>query len=92
MFVACIDSDRAGVPLHTLGGSGLRREGTPLWLQLRQPSEGNREPEPRPQLSETPYFSLSETVVVFCRETKCSLRFRKLPVGDHLLVSTRLHT
>lgn len=66
--------------------------GPPLWLQLRQPSEGNREPEPRPQLSETPYFSLSETVVVFCRETKCSLRFRKLPDGDHLLVSTRLHT
>jgi hypothetical protein len=29
VFVACIDSDRAGVPLHTLGGSGLRREGTP---------------------------------------------------------------
>lgn len=41
MFVDCIDSDLAGVPLHTLGGSVLRREVTQLWLQLRPPSEGD---------------------------------------------------
>lgn len=29
MFVDCIDSDLAGVPLHTLGGSGLRKGGNP---------------------------------------------------------------
>lgn len=56
MFVDCIGSDLAGVPLPTLGGSVLRREVTQLWPQLRPPSDGDRESEYRPQLSGNALF------------------------------------
>lgn len=73
MFVDCIDSDPAGVPLHTPGGSGLRREGAQLWLRLGAVGSlriGLNFPKRLISL----LFSVSETVVVFCRENRCSLR------------------